>query len=40
MSADELAEDKLERLYSNWLSGYPPDLGDVMETIGKFLEQR
>jgi hypothetical protein len=31
-------EDELERLYSNWLSGNPPALDEVMLAIGKFLE--
>lgn len=31
-------EDELERLYSNWLAGYPPSLDEVMAAIGKYLE--
>lgn len=31
-------DEEPERLYSAWLAGYPPPLGEVMMAIGRFLE--
>lgn len=31
-------DTELERLYSNWLAGYPPPLDEVMAAIGEYLE--